>query len=488
VKKYWRITMAKAKNPITFSNYYGISNEKLDELGIFDPTISIDTKLFIDPLLLAFSSHSEINAFAVQVYRERFENVIKFLSLSNKTEDIGWRTAKRLLEFHEIKGTCLGYGAGSISGSGFGPKLTDHILCVAKEIVDLGVRDPDLFPLMAIFEANIGPDRISDMVTNVISPALISFNKRILSGISLKGEKYTVNGIDGLFVPNPYEDDTPIILLPNDILRKLPVAKDWDQVADVAAKNQRLRDKVNLYIAHIWAKKTKREKSKLKKQAMSSKAAFDTLLEIIHSVPPIPYDISNDPDGLISWARLSQKMVLRYPLKIGGVKTVLNLESAYEIVKIIISQFKQLVEKNGLNKELYKKDGAPRHESSSQRLFFAIAYSYCKANDLDISPEVDTGTGKIDFKFSTGFESRILVEVKLSANPNVVKGYISQLEVYKQSEETMKAFYLVIDVGGMGQKDEKLYVLRNRASSEGYPLSDIEFVDAKIKPSASKRK
>ena len=61
------------------------------------------------------------------------------------------------------------------------------------------------------------------------------------------------------------------------------------------------------------------------------------------------------------------------------------------------------------------------------------------------------------------------------------------MEVYKRAEETMKAFYLVIDVGGMGNKDYRLFKMRNEASAKGYPLSDLEFVDANLKPSASKR-
>jgi hypothetical protein len=49
----------------------------------------------------------------------------------------------------------------------------------AKAIVDLGIDDPDLFVAMGLFEEGIGPDRISDMATNVIFPDLIAFNTRI---------------------------------------------------------------------------------------------------------------------------------------------------------------------------------------------------------------------------------------------------------------------------------------------------------------------
>ncbi|MGA3118217.1 MAG: hypothetical protein ABSF90_27795, partial [Syntrophobacteraceae bacterium] len=130
----------------------------------------------------------------------------------------------------------------------------------------------------------------------------------------------------------------------------------------------------------------------------------------------------------------------------------------------------------------------PRHESTAQRLFFAVAYSYCVANNVDISPEVDTGTGQIDFKCAKGFDSKVLVEIKLSTNPRILHGYETQLEIYKKSEDTLRAFYVVIDVGRMGDKDQKLVRIKNEAAKKGQPLSELVFIDGILKPSASKRR
>jgi hypothetical protein len=115
-----------------------------------------------------------------------------------------------------------------------------------------------------------------------------------------------------------------------------------------------------------------------------------------------------------------------------------------------------------------------------------VAYSHCKANNLDLSPEADTGSGRIDFKFSRG-RDRVLVELKLSRNPNVVHGYETQLEVYRAAEQTIRAYYVVIDVGGMGRKDERLIAARNAARERGEPLSELEFIDGFRQESASKR-
>lgn len=117
--------------------------------------------------------------------------------------------------------------------------------------------------------------------------------------------------------------------------------------------------------------------------------------------------------------------------------------------------------------------------------FFSVAYSYCKANNIDINPEMDTGTGYVDFKFSQGFSKRLIVEIKNSYNPNIINGYKIQLEAYKRSEETCFGYYLIIDVGELGQKLEKLLKLY---TVDGNKKSEIIYIDEKLKVSASKRR
>ena len=479
--------MGKAKNPTTFSRTFNVDAKELTLLGVLDVTLAIDTKLFIDPMLLRRSSHKEFNAVANDEYHQHFEQVIKLLRASRSAGDPAWKAAQRLLSFPEVTGTCLGYGAGSIHGSGFGPKLSNRILSVAKQIVDIGVDDPDLFVAMALFEPDIGPDRISDMTTNIIFGALAEFNRRVLQSLNLTGAKFEVNRKTGVFMINPYEDKTtPVIVVPTDILKELPIAHDWDGVASAASKNEQLRHEVNTHIAAIWARKTKRDKSLLKREALASKGAFEALLAAIQGVSTLPYDTDSDPEGLVRWAATGQQYANQFPLKLSQT-SVKTLDHVFCIVREIVNQFRQLIEHNGLNKELYRTNRKPRHESTAQRLFFAVAYSYCVANNIDISPEIDTGNGKIDFKFAVSFNEQVLVEVKLSTNSNVVSGYTTQLEIYKASQQTMRAIYLLIDVGSMGKKDKRLIDIRNEAAKLGNPLSELEFVDGTIKASASKR-
>ena len=57
--------MAKVRDPILFSKHFGVDPDVLAKLGVLDPMLNADTKLFIDPLLLRESGHAAINSGAV---------------------------------------------------------------------------------------------------------------------------------------------------------------------------------------------------------------------------------------------------------------------------------------------------------------------------------------------------------------------------------------------------------------------------------------
>lgn len=478
--------MARARNPTTFAKHFNISAVRLRSLGAFNPTLAIDSRLFVDPLLLPRSQHNRLSRDAAAAYKRHFEHIVSLLVASRTQGDTAWRNAERLLAFSEVPGTCLGYSATSIYGRGFGPTLRERLIQTASEIVALGIRDPDLFLVLALLEDDVGPDLISDMVTNVILDPLLAFNKDILEAVGVPIRRFHLQGREIDLPQNPfYERPTPIILVPADILRELPIAYDVESAVDAAAESASIRAKVNAHIGRIWETKVRRDKQKLRALALSSPEAFRTLLDMIHAVDGKPYDVVLDPKGLISWATEAEQLTREHPLDLsdGDAGTPAGMATK---VGSLIEQFKFLVEDCGLSKSLWH-DGDPLHEHYAQRLFFAVAFSYCKANNLDLSPEVDTGTGKIDFKVSHGHNRRVLVEIKLSTNTKVIQGYTGQLESYRRSHSATRAFYIVIDLGRFTARRQQLLQLRNSAALSGKPLSDLIFINGVIPPSASKR-
>src|ERR1035438_238052 len=116
-RQFKEATLAKITNPVRFSDYFGVEEQFMKDFGVLNPTLNVDTKLFMDPLLMESSAHEEISQGARTTYNEYFTTVIKFLRATKTNDDVAGRTAFKLLSFPEIKWTCLGYGAGSVSGT-----------------------------------------------------------------------------------------------------------------------------------------------------------------------------------------------------------------------------------------------------------------------------------------------------------------------------------------------------------------------------------
>ncbi|TMP15879.1 hypothetical protein [Pseudoalteromonas sp. S2893] len=478
--------MGKISHPATVSSEFNIDIALIEKLGVVNVLLNTDTQLFIDPMLLEESSHKEMREGASSSYKKRFNNIIKLLSLSKLEDDVPWRNAKRLFKFSEISWTCLGYGT-SVRGSGFGKDLIASTLDTAAQIVSLGVDDVDLFMALALFEEGIGPDRISDMTTNIIINDLIDFSLNINKTLKIPTKEFKIDGSKYNLVENPYSGQ-PILFVPNDIVRDLPIASDWSDISRVVRENEELREKVNHHVGEVWSTMTRRQKDRLKKAALKSKSSFQQVIDMIREVSPNPYDFKSDRNGEAFWTELLQTIPKSYPFDLSTYsQRVLTPKEVLDVVNKILSQFQELIENKGLWKELWDESGKPRKEKAAQRLLFSIAYSYCKANNLDLSPEADSGNGPVDFKLSQGSDSKVVIEIKLSTNGSLVHGFEKQLEIYKRADDTDLGIFLIVDVGGIGNKYAQVQRVRDEFLNEYGTASKIWYVDGNQRASASKR-
>lgn len=345
----------------------------------------------------------------------------------------------------------------------------------------------DMFMALGLFEEGIGPDRFSDMTTNIILDDLIAFTKRVNVELCLPVANFKENKKEFVLPANPFSNK-PLLLVPDDIVRDLPIAKSFGDIARAARENEDLRERVNGQIGEIWASMDKKQKKALKQNALRSKKSFDTVIELIRKVPPEPYDLDADRNGELFWMELRDKIANDHPIDLSAFEGNLRgLSDVKSVVDQILFQFRELVEDKGLWKELWADENKPRKEKAAQRLFYAVADSYCKANNLDLTPESDSGNGPVDFKLSRG-TSKVVIEIKLSTNPNVLHGFEKQLEIYKKAENTDVGVFLLIDVGFMKNKFKDVQVARQKFLDEFGQASDIWLVDGNQKASASKRK
>lgn len=229
--------MSTVKSINTISSYFNISPLILDQLDVVDVLLETDTLLFIDPMLLPESKHNEMRLNAHNEYISTFTKIIKLIKASKeqKDSDVAWKAAKKLFSFSEIGWTCLGYGS-SAKGSGFGPQLVNTTMNTAYQIINMDIDDPDLFMVMSLFEEGIGADRISDMTTNIIFESLVEFSERVNKTLQIPTKEFSFKGSKYIAPHNPLTN-TPLILVPKDIVRDLPISTDWSGAVSTMKEN-----------------------------------------------------------------------------------------------------------------------------------------------------------------------------------------------------------------------------------------------------------
>ena len=340
---------------------------------------------------------------------------------------------------------------------------------------------------MGLFEENIGADRIGDMIANIIMPNLLAYSDRVFREIGVCVDiPYLVDEKEYYLPTNPY-NQAHIILVPIDVLNDLPLAHSHEGIEQVTAFNEELRNDLNGIIGDIWDKK-RTPKSVYKRAILNNPHLLAKLIEVYRNMSPSAYDFDLDPNGQHLWYEHTKQAVRKNPLEL-VLGPHPESEDVFDVVIKICQKFKKLVEYNGLHTLLYKDRACqePKHEEAAQKVFYGVASSYCEANNLDLSPEINSGRGPVDFKVSRGFDSRILVEIKLSSNKKLVHGFSTQLEEYAKAEQPKHLIYLVIDVGGYSkQRWEEFRNVIADAKFSDKPVPTLIHVDSKRKPPASK--
>jgi hypothetical protein len=476
--------MARVQNPILFSAYFGVQPKTIAAAGLIDPFLDVDVPLFIDPILLAKSSNPVIAKSAVERFRRHFEVLVRMLAISQAENDAAWKGARRQLDLSEPPENGLGYGGSGRSGSSRPQDIREAILRTSKEIITLGASDPEMISLMGFFEEDVGPDTISDLTTTVIMEDLAAITEAFCqaNGVPLFGTDIGTSHKLPRFV-TPTGRVIPIILVPQDIVRELPIANDWSDIERAAMENARIRARVNQFLGGIVRPTISDRKHALRNAALESPAEFDFFLAAVKA------NVGNyDPNlDALGYYRLKGIIADGYPgLKRAAPYDVkLGPNEILQIVSDTVAIFKRHVEAGNLWEELWLGD-KPKKERASQLIYYAIADAFCKANDLDISPEANMRGGPIDFKFSSGYTARVLVEMKRSSG-TVVHGYEKQLEFYKTAAQTEFALFVIVDYGDLGTKLNEIRAIRKTRLNAGERASEIIVIDATKKASASKR-
>jgi hypothetical protein len=467
------------------SRYLRTDPTELEKRGVLDAHLGIDNRLFVDPQLLSKLTIAEFQGSRADLDKY-LSDVIRLLAASRQRGDAAWREARQRVTFREEHGAALGYSNAGGYGRGIGRHLAAALVDRGKEIVDLGVKDPEIFELIGLFQEKFGPDLLSDMAVGILKRRFLAYTQRVATELNLGGLlKFRFGGADWKLPMSP-DARRGLIFIPSKALSDLPVALDASEIGEVAAFNAEVRRAWNAIVAVASKEKRHITKREIRDLLLSSPKNLVDLVAVYRNAAGEGYDFADDPEGLFSWDFIGRAAAAANPLTI-ETKQPRSMDELQAVLKSIIRQFKKNIEENKLYEVLYREDGRPRHEVFAQRLFFAIADAYCDANNVDLSREVNAGNGPVDFKLSLGYKGRILVEVKKSSNSSLLHGFETQLPTYERSEATEDSLYLIMRVSESEAAIRDVLEMREKRVAAGKKVPEIVVIDARPRPAASKR-
>ena len=188
---------------LRLSRHFGIDPRELEKRGALDAHLGIDNRLFVDPNLFTRIDVPEFEG-AREDLNRYFAAVIKLLAASKNRGDVAWREATARMTFREEHGAILGYASAGGHGRAIGGDLANSLVKRGKEIVDLGITDPEIFELIGLFQEGFGPDLLSDMAVAILKHRFFAYTQRITTELDLKPSlRFRLGGHDWLLPVMP---------------------------------------------------------------------------------------------------------------------------------------------------------------------------------------------------------------------------------------------------------------------------------------------
>lgn len=447
---------------------------KLEELGVFDSLMDEDSNFFINIIRLRDTQVIEFKD-SYDTINSYFRNIGILLQNSKEQGDKLYKSALKMFKFPEVKGVNLGFSKGG-QGAGFGTKLSNQIIKDASEIIKSGSSQPEIFHLVSLFEENVGPDRLSDMIARIIYTHIVNYTRRIISELKINEINYLQYQFKEGLLKNPYKG-CDLLLLPVDVLHELPIAKSWDDIDRVVNENEIIKKQMSELVRNEWSKlASSQKKHYIKEYIFMKPEQLSEVIEDYLSTKMNLYDVYQNIDYRI------ERLVNQITKSI--VELDLAKKNSYDSAIEIITEFKSWIE-NQKGYSIFEGVNKRNEEKIIQRTLHGMAGYYCKLNNLDISPESNTGRGPVDFKISRG-EDKTIVEIKLTSNQETVHGLEIQIEEYAKSEGTENKIFLLVDNGRSSIQIKRVQEAYEKRRQLGQNPATVIMIDAKPKKSASK--
>ncbi|GAA4366377.1 hypothetical protein [Agromyces bauzanensis] len=424
-----------------FTEAFNIERAAADDW--FDPHLTVDTKLFIDPLLLLEAggawaqAHHELVAHFVHCYG--------LVAKATSSTSVSAQAARRLLTFPEPFELGLGYTAVGTRGSGAGDRFAARMADGIAVAIAAGLTQPEHIEEIGILNEGIGADRISDATANVIKAQLISYTQEVARRHSVPLAPHKVRHArvsldaarwhdDEVELPTNPVTGRPIILVPEFILGGLPTlnADDWFD----SHFNDDIRLSLNLKVGQAVSKASivsfaRQHPERVREWARAQTSRKDLM----------GYDFGADPLGVVQWDREPARFAVAHPLP---TRVVATTEDLVGLVAEVVDRFRHFVEEQRGWSLLWNDDRTEKPEEAIQLLLLGLAQPYLRQFDVELDREVELGRGSVDFKASSGTSSRLLIEVKKLHNGKFWNGVRHQLLSYLKSDRATEGWFIAV--------------------------------------------
>ena len=259
----------------------------------------------------------------------------------------------------------------------------------------------------------------------------------------------------------------------------------------------------DLFIINAWKKKYSKEVYKYQRQKNAQKSFDELVINSINTKGKLTLNkiviILKEHNLSLSEGRTRDKLNNisgiskikknnKYFYYINNKDNTVGIEFLNKIMNIF-SEVKNGIENRRADVQL--KDGnIPKKETDIQVVLYENMRGYFFKEDIDVTREAFNGSGPVDFKFSSGFNLKAFLELKLASNPNLYNGLEAQLTQYMGSECVKYGIFLVIVFTDCEMSKIDNIKLKIKELEEKYNMIiQFQYIDARgNKKSASKLK
>jgi len=218
--------------------YHNIKKAQSD-VDFLIPFLDTDRRYCCDPSLLRFTKTKSLIP-----WNEEVQDFLKLIQYVIKKGDS--KKLKKVLNIGEAPDAGLGYCKEGVTGSGFGKEISHRVIDILTKNKIFLERGFIRLEELQWMDYNIGPDRISDLVINILKKHIVKYTQQQAKKNRVPMEKVRVNKV---FEPNSLEwvsiithmpinpkrivrdainPHPPLLFLPKEVVKTLPLFLSYD--------------------------------------------------------------------------------------------------------------------------------------------------------------------------------------------------------------------------------------------------------------------